>query len=221
MLNFKKNWFMKKTTLFLANILLLTGMMAGMFSCSSSRLYKNYTYSPKEHAPDMGGSILATPEEKSNTYTYERINTPSSTVSESAEIVPNTNLNDIEKKEKIELVQKAFKEEMALMQESGENTSNKELIKKVTEKLTETGQIKQLSKTQEKKLNQLAVKMDKKLKKQGNGIDWRNNTPLELFFMIMSIAGLVLGIVGLAFGWFVFIVFGGLWLYFKLVEDNK
>jgi len=212
---------MKKTTLFLANILLLTGMMAGMFSCSSSRLYKNYTYSPKENAPDMGGSILSAPEEKSNTHTYERVNTPSSTISEGAEIVPNTNLNDIENKEKIELVQKAFKEEMALMQESGENTSNKELIKKVTEKLTGTGQIQPLSKTQEKKLNQLAVKMDKKLKKQGNGIDWRNNTPLELFFMIMSIAGLVLGIVGLAFGWFVFIVFGGLWLYFKLVEDKK
>jgi hypothetical protein len=212
---------MKKTSLFLAVILLLTGIMAGMFSCSSSRLYKNYTYSPKENPPDMGGNILASPEEKSNTHSYERVNTPSSPVSEGAEILPNTNLNDLENKEKIDLVQKAFKEEMALMQESGENTSNKELIKKVTEKLTESGQMKPLSKTQEKKLNQLAVKMDKKLKKQGNGIDWRNNTPLELFFMIMSIAGLVLGIVGLAFGWFVFIVFGGLWLYFKLVEDNK
>lgn len=221
MLNFKKKSFMKKMTLFLANFLLLTGMMAAMFSCSSSRLYKNYTYSPKENAPDMGGSILVTPEEKSNTYTYERVNTPSTTVSEGAAIVPNTNLNEIENKEKIELVQKAFKEEMALIQESGENTSNKELIKKVTEKLTGTGHIEPLSKTQQKKLNQLAVKMDKKLKKQGNGIDWRNNTPLELFFMIMSIAGLVLGIVGLAFGWFVFIVFGGLWLYFKLVEDKK
>jgi len=31
----------------------------------------------------------------------------------------------------------------------------------------------------------------------------------------------VLGIVGLAFGWFMFIVFGGLWLYWKLVEDKK
>jgi hypothetical protein len=63
--------------------------------------------------------------------------------------------------------------------------------------------------------------MDKKLKKQGNEIDWRNNTPLELFFMIMAIAGLVLGIVGVSFGWFVFIVFAGIWLYFKLVVDNK
>ncbi|MGL6268673.1 MAG: hypothetical protein ACRC2O_12150, partial [Chitinophagaceae bacterium] len=202
-------------------ILMITGMMAGVFSCSSSRVYKNYTYTPKENAPDMVGSIMASPEEKSNTNTHELVNTPSSTVPEAVAILPNSNFNDIENKEKIDLVQEAFKEEIALAKESGENTSNKEMIKKLTSKLTETGQIKQLSKTQEKKLNQLATKMDKKLKKQGKGIDWRNNTPLELFFMIMSIAGLVLGIVGLAFGWFVFIVFGGLWLYFKLVENNK
>lgn len=198
---------MKKMSLFLANILLLTGLMTGIFSCSSSRMYKNYTYSPKENAPDMGGNLS--------------VNTPSSSAAEGAAEIPHINLNDAENKEKLDLVQKTFKEEIALVQESGENTSNKELIKKVTVKLTESGQIQPLSKAQEKKLNKLAVKMDKKLKKQGNGIDWRNNTPLELFFMIMSIAGLVLGIVGLAFGWFVFIVFGGLWLYFKLVEDKK
>ncbi len=212
---------MKKMSLFLANVLLLTGLMAGIFSCSSSRMYKNYTYSPKENAPDMGGSILASPEEKSNTQGYESVNLPSTSATEGAAVLPSANLNDVENKEKMDLIQKTFKEEMAIMQESSEITSNKELIKNVTSKLTESGQIQPLSKAQEKKLNQLAVKMDKKLKKQGNGIDWRNNTPLELFFMIMSIAGLVLGIVGLAFGWFVFIVFGGLWLYFKLVEDKK
>lgn len=212
---------MKKMSLFLANVLLLTGLMAGIFSCSSSRMYKNYTYSPKENAPDMGGSVLSSPEEKTKIQSYEQVNNPSSTGSESAAIVPDKYLNDIENKEKIDLVQKAFKEEMVLVKESGENTSHQELIKKVISKLTETGQIETLSKTQEKKLNRLATKMDKKLKKQGNGIDWRNNTPLELFFMIMSIAGLILGIFSLPFFWFVFIVFGGLWLYFKLVVDNK
>jgi rRNA maturation endonuclease Nob1 len=212
---------MKKTTRLLTNILLLTGLMTGIFSCSTSRMYKNYTYSPKENAPDMGGNLMATPEEKSNTQTNEPVNNPSLSLYNGAAELHNSDLKDVENKEKMDLLQKTFREEMALVQESGENTSNKELIKKVTTKLTETGQINPLSKTQEKKLNKLASKMDKKLKKQGNGIDWRNNTPLELFFMIMSIAGLVLGIVGLAFGWFVFIVFGGLWLYFKLVEDNK
>lgn len=212
---------MKKMSLFLANVLLLTGLMAGIFSCSSSRMYKNYTYSPKENAPDMGGSILASPEEKSNTQSIESVNNPSTSSAEDAAVLPHMNLNDAENKEKIDLVQKTFKEEMAFKQGSDEKTSNKELIKNVTAKLTESGQIQPLSKAQEKKLNQLAAKMDKKLKKQGNGIDWRNNTPLELFFLIMSIVGLVLGIVWLPFGWFVFIVFGGLWLYFKLVVDNK
>ena len=104
---------------------------------------------------------------------------------------------------------------------NNEQVSNREVMKKVSKKLTEEGQINALTRQQEKKLDKMASKMDKKLKKEGKDIDWRHNTPLELFFMIMSIAGLVLGIVGVSFGWFVFIVFGGIWLYFKLVEDKK
>jgi len=115
----------------------------------------------------------------------------------------------------------AFKEEMVLQQDAPEKTTNREMMKKVTKRMVETGQISSLTAREEKKLDRAAAKMDKKLKKQGNEIDWRNNTPLELFFMIMAIAGLVLGIVGVSFGWFVFIVFAGIWLYFKLVVDNK
>jgi hypothetical protein len=212
---------MKNRFLQLVYGLLITGMMAGLFSCSSSRMYKNYTYTPKENAPDMGGIIQSTQEEKSQPLMNEPVQNQPVTHAEIAQISISPDLMTTENKEKIALVQKTFKEELAQMQESGETASNKELIKKVTSKLTETGQINQLSHSQEKKLNKLAVKMDKKLKKQGDGIDWRHNSSLELFFMIMSIAGLVLGIVGIAFGWFVFIVFGGLWLYWKLVQDKK
>jgi hypothetical protein len=37
----------------------------------------------------------------------------------------------------------------------------------------------------------------------------------------MAIAGLVMGILGLSWGWLMFVVFGGLWLYYKLVVDNR
>lgn len=74
---------------------------------------------------------------------------------------------------------------------------------------------------QEKTLRKLSARMEKKLRKQGNEIDFRNNTPLELFFMIMAGAGLVLGIFGIGLGWFVFIVAGGIWLYYKLVVNKK
>jgi hypothetical protein len=212
---------MKKMSLHLVYGLLITGMMAVLFSCSSSRMYKNYTYTPKENAPDMGGIIQSSPQEKTQSFSNEPVQIQSSVVTDVTPIAISSELMTTENKEKIALVQETIKEEMVLMEESGQIASNKELVKKVTSKLTETGQMSQLTKKQEKKLNQLAVKMDKKLKKQGAEIDWRHNTNLELFFMIMSIAGLVLGIVGLAFGWFIFIVFGGLWLYWKLVQDKK
>jgi hypothetical protein len=212
---------MKKMSLHLVYGLLISGMMAGIISCSSSRIYKNYTYTPKENAPDMGGSIQTSPEEKPILYSNKNVQHQASAGPALAQKSTSSELMTEENIEKIALVQKTFKEEMAFMQESGETATNKELMKKVTSKLTHTGQINQLSKSEEKKLNRMAEKMDKKLKKQGDGIDWRNNTPLELFFMIMSIAGLVLGIVGIGFGWFVFIVFGGLWLYWKLVMDKK
>lgn len=74
---------------------------------------------------------------------------------------------------------------------------------------------------QEKAVRKLSARMERKLRKQGNEIDFRNNTPLELFLMIMSGAGLVLGIFGIGLGWFVFIVAGGIWLYYKLVVNKK
>jgi len=74
---------------------------------------------------------------------------------------------------------------------------------------------------QEKAVKKLTARMERKLRKQGNEIDFRNNTPLELFLMIMSGAGLVLGIFGIGLGWFVFIVAGGIWLYYKLVVNKQ
>ena len=74
---------------------------------------------------------------------------------------------------------------------------------------------------QEKAMKKLTARMERKLRKQGNEIDFRNNTPLELFLMIMSGAGLVLGIFGIGLGWFVFIVAGGIWLYYKLVVNKQ
>ena len=86
---------------------------------------------------------------------------------------------------------------------------------------TEVGDGPSTGAVQEKSVRKLSARMEKKLRKQGNEIDFRNNTPLELFLMIMSGAGLVLGIFGIGLGWFVFIVAGGIWLYYKLVVNKK
>jgi len=101
----------------------------------------------------------------------------------------------------------------------GKEINHRNLTKNLGQRLVEEGKIPAISPEQERKMTRLAARMDKKQKKQGKEIDWKNNSGLELFFMIMSIGGLVLGIIGVGIGWFVFIVFAGLWLYFKLVRD--
>lgn len=117
-----------------------------------------------------------------------------------------------------ELAQSAV-EDAARMAAEGRPISHQSLAREMTSRMVSEGKILPLSDKQQQKLDRLTVKMDKKLQQQGREIDWKNNTGLELFFMIMAIGGLVLGIIGIAFGWFVFIVFAGLWLYWKLVKD--
>ncbi len=206
---------MKKSSFFLPLFIVIMIMM--FISCSSSRFYKDYQYTPREQAPDVSGTEEISSEkapEKAKTVISE---TP---VYQEKENTASHQLTPENSQKMLQVVQ-AFKEEMILQQDAPEKTTNREMMKNVTKRMVESGQISSLTSREEKKLDRAAAKMDKKLKKQGNEIDWRNNTPLELFFMIMAIAGLVLGIVGVSFGWFVFIVFAGIWLYFKLVVDNK
>jgi hypothetical protein len=105
------------------------------------------------------------------------------------------------------------------MAADGKSITHQSLAREVTATMVASGKIQPLNPQHQQKLDKLTARMDQKLQQQGREIDWKNNTGLELFFMIMAIAGLVLGIVGVAFGWFVFIVFAGLWLYWKLVKD--
>lgn len=206
---------MKKTSFFLPLFIMIMILMST--SCSSSRFYKDYQYTPREQAPDISGTEEATLEKAPE---KEKVVITENTASDDKENTVS-HQQTAENTQKMQQVVLAFKEEMVLQQDAPEKTTNREMMKKVTKRMVENGQISSLTAREEKKLDRAAAKMDKKLKKQGNEIDWRNNTPLELFFMIMAIAGLVLGIVGVSFGWFVFIVFAGIWLYFKLVVDNK
>jgi uncharacterized iron-regulated membrane protein len=110
-------------------------------------------------------------------------------------------------------------DDAARLAAEGKPISHQALAQEMTGRMVLEGKMPPLSEKQQQTLDRLTKKMDKKLRQQGREIDWKNNTGLELFFMIMAIGGLVLGIIGIAFGWFVFIVFAGLWLYWKLVKD--
>jgi hypothetical protein len=121
--------------------------------------------------------------------------------------------------ENLKLVATVTLDEARKLSKAEAGNPHTSLAKNVVSKLEASGQISSLTAKQEKKLLKATSRMDKKMKKQGQEIDWKNNSGLELFFMIMAIIGLVLGIVSVGFGWFIFIVFAGLWLYWKLVKD--
>jgi hypothetical protein len=211
---------MRRSSFFSALFSLAVLILVFGTSCSSSRFYKDFQYSPREKAPDVGSQVLSTEKDA------PAIQQNSAKSQSEAAIIPVehpqiVSNGEVENAHKIDQVVQAFKEEMVAREDKTDQVSNREMMKKVSNKLTEEGQISPLTRQQEKKLDRMAAKMDKKLKKEGNDIDWRHNTPLELFFMIMGIAGLVLGIASVSWGWFVFIVFGGIWLYFKLVQNKK
>ena len=58
----------------------------------------------------------------------------------------------------------------------------------------------------------------RKYERQPPEIDWGNNSRKDWFFLVMSGLGLVVGLFGVGFGWIVFLVFGGLYLYRKIVR---
>jgi len=203
-------------------------MMAS--SCSSSRFYKGYEYKGSSHAPDMKGQTTPGTEIGHRTDGTETdAGTPVGEMNAIAPVHlsgsnPDAGLEIGSAFNQPKTVQKMLETTLDQMQAtglSGKGLTPANLASQVASGLAASGQISPLTARQEKKLQKLVSRMDRKMKKQAKEIDWKNNSDLELFFMIMAIAGLVLGILTVGFGWFVFIVFAGLWLYWKLVKDKS
>ena len=190
-----------------------------LFSCQSSRMAGGFTYSGSKHAPDLGssGQPLVSNERPA-------------AISAEAPVQTETNMIDLDravaltptdKQAEAKVIAQAIKEEMAMNAQSGRTVTHREMLHTVTDKLVKNGQIAPIPAENMRKMDKMARKMDQKAQKQGPDLDMKNISGLEWFFLIMSAAGLVLGIIGVALGWVVFLVFGGLFLYWKLVQDNK
>lgn len=203
-------------TLRLTTALLMSALMTTLlFSCQSSRMAGGFTYSGSKKAPDMGasGQTITSVEPKAAV-------APSSAPTPSYDLDKAVGMVPAEKQEQARAVAQAIKEEMAVNAQNGKTVTHREALHSVTEKLVKSGQIAPISAQNMKKMDKMARKMDQKAQKQGPDLDMRNISGLEWFFLIMSGAGLVLGIIGVALGWVVFLVFGGLFLYWKLVQDK-
>jgi len=221
---------MTTTLLFRLVPVYLVAVVMMVSSCSSSRFYKGYEYKGSSHAPDMNGQT--TPGTEISNMTPGTDINATNPPGEIHAIAPE-NLSGFNQGAGMEMgtvsiqpdtVQKMLEATLDKMQAtggSGKELTPANLASQLASGLAASGQISPLTARQEKKLQKLAFRMDRKMKKQAKEIDWKNNSDLELFFMIMAIAGLVLGILTVGFGWFVFIVFAGLWLYWKLVKDKN
>jgi hypothetical protein len=200
----------------LTTALLVSAMLTiSLFSCQSSRMTGGFTYSGSRNAPDMGASGQSMPPVEPGT---AKAVSPTTTSPVKDELDQAVAMIPADKQEQARTIAQAIKEEMALNAQSGHAVTHREMLHTVTDKLVKNGQIALIS---PENMDKMAQKMDKKAQKQGPDLDMRNISGLEWFFLIMSGAGLTLGIIGIALGWVVFLVFGGLFLYWKLVQDKK
>jgi hypothetical protein len=185
-------------------------LSVALFSCQSSRLAGGFSYHGNEKAPDVGSSGQ-----------YQALSHPSTRpVSTTDPIEAVVASAPVEKQNEARIVAMAMQEELAVNAQNGVATTHRELVHSVTEKLVKSGQIEPISAKKMHQLDKMAAKMDQKAQKQGPSIDMKNMSGIEWFFLIMAAAGLVLGIIGVSLGWLVLVVFGGLFLYWKLVQDK-
>jgi hypothetical protein len=211
--------YLMHTCKFVLVFLITGGVLA---SCSASRHIEGFYYHSPTNAPDIKArneairfdkvEVLPAGQKSQNDILEEEM--------ENIHVVADKisrKLSPVEK-DKMQKISGAFISESRIQQENGTVLTNQELVEKVTNSLVSNGTINPLSERDSKKLDRLARKLDKKIQKDGKDIDVKNNTNLELFFLIMGVAGLVLGILGVWFGWLLLVVFGGLYLYYKLVK---
>jgi hypothetical protein len=188
-------------------------------SSCSQQLFRGYEYKGSSGAPDVHNELaVQQPSEPTDSVATSEADQPATKFSQNV-LAAKEGLNGETIDPADPALHQMVMEEANRLAGEGKEINHRNLTKNLGQRLVEEGKIPAISPEQERKMTRLAARMDKKQKKQGKEIDWKNNSGLELFFMIMSIGGLVLGIIGVGIGWFVFIVFAGLWLYFKLVRD--
>ena len=204
----------------LTTALLVTGILISfLFSCQSSRMSGGFAYSGSKHAPDMGSS--GQPTRPTEPPTGKSMNPASPALENANDLDRAVAMTPADRQDQARVIAQAIKEEMALTEQSGRTVTHREMLHTVTEKLVKNGQIAPIPTENMRKMDKMARKMDQKAQKSGPDLDMRNISGIEWFFLIMSGAGLTLGIIGIALGWVVFLVFGGLFLYWKLVQDKK
>jgi hypothetical protein len=191
-----------------------------LFSCSASRYSNGFAYRSNDPGIDIGSGNYRAP-----------VPDPvqSAQNSRKADAIEKLKAEDVQQylenqhvalsendKEKINTITSMVKEEYHKQKASGQmGPATKDIVRNVTTQLQEKGMISELSDKKLHRIEKLSNKLDKKMQKHsgflGEGID--------LFFAILAIAGLAIALIfGAWIGLLMFIVFGAIWLYRRLVS---
>jgi membrane-bound lytic murein transglycosylase B len=175
-------------------------------SCSSVKLSQGFNYKPAVEGPAIGSqAILENQKINNSAENFE-------TKIKSIETSQNSTENQINQNEEI------LKTVVESNQEVAVETQKPLEIRKTFQDVVNQYEVdnnKTFTKTQKKKLNKIAEILEHKT--SFSSIYWAPETNVELFFLMGAGLGLLVGLLSIGLGWFIFIVFSLLYLYFKLI----
>lgn len=188
-------------------------VLAMLASCAASKRQDGFSYRPKYAGPDMqvgGGGLEVGERVKEEQVEGERL-----------KVIEKTELEGGRLTEEDE---GALQELIATgINVQSEQTSPPEFKTSVREMAKQYGEKRQIrySEKQLKKLDRIAVKLEKQhQKKQGPDVTWGPSNNLEWAILGAAAVGLFVGIFGIGFGWAIFLLAALAYLYFKLLHNN-
>jgi len=187
------------------------------FSCSSSRYQQGFNYKPSYAAPDIS-SVEQQPEKESATVVSTvETKTQNGSITEHNVLTIAEPIGSSPNQQEVlaSIVEKEYSENAS----SAQPINTREKLHKMAMAFSET-QNKQLTSKQLRKLDRYASKMEKKQQKRAQDVNWGPESNLEWFVLLGAGVALVVGILGIGFGWFVFLGLALVYLYFKLLKNN-
>jgi hypothetical protein len=185
-------------------------MSLACFACSSSRYQQGFSYQPAYAGPDVATGqseerITPLPTEE----TYQPINKNLAAAAESI----------VEAPAQTEVLAEIISKEYQENQQGRSSLNNREILHKMASQYATT-QNKQLTSKQLRKLDRYADKMEKKQRRGAEDVNWGPANNLEWFILLGAGVALVVGILGIGFGWFIFLGLALVYLYLKLLKNN-
>jgi hypothetical protein len=201
-------------------------------SCSSVRYQQGFSYQPVYAGPDVSSGQGEEKEFLSTGITYppagENTGSSHQTGAENTGLSHQPGLENTilthqvvipETTAEAEILSGIISREYTEQKQSGQTLSTREKLHKMASDYAISTN-KELTGKQLRKLDRLAAKMEKKQKKDASDVSWGPSDNLEWFILLGAGVALVVGILGVGFGWFVFLGLALVYLYLKLLKNN-